>query len=396
MKKTSVNRNGVKLKTITFIAICLAAIMCATSCSFLTEGINTLKDGDNTEQTDTASQNSSEKGGVKADQVAEKSELSKLIDGAGASDGKRSGIADIIDEIADSVVAINVSGTATDYFNRTYPTEGSGSGVIISTDGYIMTNNHVVTGGNSITVFLRNKESYPATVIGVDEETDIAVLKINKTGLAPARIGISSTLRIGDMTIAIGNPLGELQGTVTTGIVSALDRQITIDDRSMALMQTDAAINPGNSGGGLFDSNGDLIGIVTAKQSAAGIEGLGFFIPVDNAKPIVADLIESGYVTGRPSIGIDTITISSKYSAMINGVNWLGVYVYNMDSDGAAAKAGIKRADYISSVDGETISTEERFWEIINSKKIGDKVDIEIKRQNDTITITVTIQEKKS
>ncbi|MDD6312167.1 MAG: trypsin-like peptidase domain-containing protein [Firmicutes bacterium] len=305
----------------------------------------------------------------------------------------RESFADTIDAIKDSVVAINVYGTAYDYFYREYPTEGAGSGVIISPDGYIVTNNHVVTGGNSITVFLQDGTDYPARVVGSDETGDLAVLKIDAKGLTAAKIGNSSTLRVGDVAIAVGNPLGELQGTVTKGIISALDRELTIDNRTMTLLQTDAAINPGNSGGGLFDSNGTLIGIVCAKSSSGNAEGLGFVIPIDIAKPIFDDLIDYGYVTGRPTLGLTTVDISNNISAWQNGVDWIGVYVSEVTEDGPADAAGIKRVDYIHMVDGKVISSTSELEAAVSAKSVGDRVELEIWRGSSRMTVTVTLGE---
>lgn len=308
----------------------------------------------------------------------------------------RESFADTIDAIKDSVVAINVYGTAYDYFYREYPTEGAGSGVIISPDGYIVTNNHVVTGGNSITVFLQDGTDYPARVVGSDETGDLAVLKIDAKGLTAAKIGNSSTLRVGDVAIAVGNPLGELQGTVTKGIISALDRELTIDNRTMTLLQTDAAINPGNSGGGLFDSNGTLIGIVCAKSSSGNAEGLGFVIPIDIAKPIFDDLIDYGYVTGRPTLGLTTVDISNNISAWQNGVDWIGVYVSEVTEDGPADAAGIKRVDYIHTVDGKVISSTSELEAAVSAKSVGDRVELEIWRGSSRMTVTVTLGEENN
>lgn len=305
------------------------------------------------------------------------------------------GLADIVAGIEDSVVAINVTGTTTDYFNREYPTEGSGSGVIISTDGIILTNNHVISGGNSITVFLSDGTSYTATVLGSDEQTDLAVLKITATGLTAAKIGDSSELRVGDTAIAIGNPLGELQGTVTAGIISALSRSIEIDGYTLELMQTDTAINPGNSGGGLFNSAGELIGLVTAKTSETGVEGLGFVIPINNAIPIANQLMTTGYVTGRPTIGLTTVDITDQRTAAMNGVSWLGAYVYETESGSPAAAAGLKTADYIVSVDGKTVSTSDEVSALIKSKSIGDTIKMVIRRSSGEITVTMKVVEEK-
>ena len=309
---------------------------------------------------------------------------------------ERYGIADVVDQIAPSVVAINISGTAYDYFGREYPTEGSGSGVIISEEGYIVTNEHVISGGKSITVFLHNGESYKAELIGSDDKTDLALLKIDAENLTAAVIGDSSTLRVGDYSIAIGNPLGELQGTVTMGIISALDREVTVDGNVMTMMQSDAAVNPGNSGGGMFDTNGTLIGIVTAKNSESGVEGLGFFIPVNSIKQIISDLMLYGYVRGRPSLGFTTVDITSMYSARVNGVSWIGVYLYEVQKGSNAEEAGLQYKDYISSVNGETITTSDRLYEILESTEVGDTIILEIWRGKTAFDIVLIVEEENN
>lgn len=314
---------------------------------------------------------------------------------------ERDGIADTVDMIADSIVAINVTGVAYDYFNRSYPTEGSGSGIIVSSDGYIITNNHVVTGGTKITVFLKDGRSFTAELIGKSITDDIALLKINATGLTIAKIGDSSTLRIGDYTIVIGNPLGELQGTVTTGIISALEREIELDGTVFTVLQTDAAVNLGNSGGGMFDSNGDLIGMVIAKTSVTGVEGLGFVLPINGIVPIINELRENGYVTGRPYIGLYSLDINSYFTARMYNVDYTGVYVQAVDDGSPAALAGLRNLDLIQKIDGISITKAKEVTDIIQSKKVGDKVTFEIYRQGnysgtgENLGITVTVGENK-
>ncbi|HNX13660.1 MAG TPA: trypsin-like peptidase domain-containing protein [Oscillospiraceae bacterium] len=313
----------------------------------------------------------------------------------------RAGIADTVDKIAGSVVAINVTGVAYDYFNRSYPTEGSGSGVILTSDGYIVTNNHVVSGGNKITVFLKDGRSFTASLVGKSTSDDVALLKIDATGLTAARIGDSSTLRVGDYTIVIGNPLGELQGTVTTGIISALEREIDLDGTTFTVLQTDAAVNPGNSGGGMFDSNGELIGIVIAKTSETGVEGLGFVLPINAVAPVIKELKENGYVTGRPYIGLTSVDINSYLSARMNNVEYMGVYVQSVDSGSPAESAGLRAIDLIQKIDGVKITEASQVTSIIQGKKIGDKVVFEIYRQGnysgtgENLKITVTVGENK-
>lgn len=326
------------------------------------------------------------------DQSTEVSEENK-INFVTVHDGNRYGFADVVESIQSCVVAINVTGIATNYY-YTYPTEGSGSGVIVSKDGYIVTNNHVVSGGNNITVFLNDNTKYTAKLIASDSVTDIAILKINAEDLNAAVIGDSSTLRVGDFALAIGNPLGEYQGSVTLGIVSALNREIVLNDETHTMFQVDAAISPGNSGGGMFDSNGALIGIVTAKTVSEDVEGLGFVLPINDVKPIIEDLINYGYVKGRPTLGFEAVEITSKRVALYYGLDRLGVYVSNVEKGSFAEQSGIQYKDYISSADGETIATVERLEEILNSKSIGDTLVLEIWRGNTVLDVVLVIDEK--
>lgn len=306
---------------------------------------------------------------------------------------ERLGFSAVVSKVQSSVVAINVTGTAT-YYYQTYPTEGSGSGVIISADGYIVTNNHVISGGDNITVFLYDGTKYSAQLVASDADTDIAVLKIDADDLNAAILGDSSTLRVGDFSIAIGNPLGEYQGSVTLGIVSALNREIELDGETHTMFQVDAAVNPGNSGGGMFDSNGMLIGIVTAKSISEDVEGLGFVLPINDVKPVVEDLINYGYVKGRPTLGFDAVEISSMRLARLYGLSRIGVYVSSVETGSLAEQCGLQYKDYISTADGETVSTLERLEEIVGTKQIGDTIVLEVIRSDTVIDVVVPIDEK--
>ena len=182
-------------------------------------------------------------------------------------------------------------------------TEGAGSGVVYSEDGYILTNNHVIEGASTINVTMNDGKTYEASLVAADSQSDIAVLKIDATGLTPVSFGDSDALSVGDLAVVIGNPLGTLAGTATDGIVSGLEREITLDGKSMTLIQVSASVNPGNSGGGVFDQYGNLIGLVVAKSSGSDVEGLGFAIPSNTVKSVVESLISNGYVAGRPAAG---------------------------------------------------------------------------------------------
>ena len=304
-------------------------------------------------------------------------------------------ISDIVPSIANTVVEITTESVSTGVTMQQYISEGAGSGVIITVDGYIVTNNHVIDGANKITVRLRNGKSYDAKLIGKDSKTDIAVIKIEEKDLEAALMGNSATLKVGELAIAIGNPLGQLGGTVTDGIISALDREITIDNETMTLLQTSASINPGNSGGGLFNAKGELIGIVNAKSSGSDIEGLGFAIPINIAKTIVDDIIAYGYVKGRIDDGLTLIDINDYGTARMYRVQQLGVYILNVTSDNAK-NAGCKAGDIITAIDGISVSSAYDYENIIKNKKIGDSVSVEVQRRNEKKTIWITLTEAVS
>lgn len=286
---------------------------------------------------------------------------------------------------------------------------GTGTGIIMSADGYIITNAHVIYESNyggkasKVSVVLSSdsgydQTEYEATIVGYDVEADLAVLKIDAKNLVPAEFGDSDKLKVGELAIAIGNPLGfELFGSVTCGIISALNREVTINENTMNLIQTDAAINSGNSGGPLINSSGQVIGINSAKLSSnysnTTIEGLGFAIPITEAKAIINDLINFGYVTGKPQIGIGAADVSETQSRMYNIP--VGVYVSEVYEGGAADQGGIKKGDVIIAVNGETIKNYEELNGIKNKFKAGDKITLTVTRGDQDLDIEVVLQEKK-
>lgn len=303
-------------------------------------------------------------------------------------------VKDVVANTSNSVVEITTESAATDSFLQQMVTTGAGSGVIISKDGYIVTNHHVVEGATKVTVRTKDGTEYDAKIIGSDSKSDLAVIKIEASDLQAAIMGTSADLSVGDEAIAIGNPLGELGGTVTQGIISALDREINIDGQTMTLLQTDTAINKGNSGGGLFNNNGELIGIVNAKSSGSSVEGLGFAIPIDTAKPVITSLIENGYVTGRPQLGVSMVNISDDTSAFQAGVNELGVYIAKVNDGSAAQEAGLQVRDRVIKVDGEEITTSSQISKIVSSKQVGDTIQLVIERDGKQQTITATLKEE--
>lgn len=303
---------------------------------------------------------------------------------------------DIVKKTADSVVEIATEGITTGSFARQYVTKGAGSGVIISSDGYIVTNHHVIDGANTIKVTLRDgTSSYDATLIGSDEDNDIALLKIDAEGLTPATFGDSSSLAVGDYVVAIGNPLGTLGGTVTDGIISALAREVTIEDKNMTLLQTNAQISPGNSGGGLFNAKGELIGIVNAKDSATEVEGIAFAIPVNNVIDIIKDLQNYGYVTGKIDMGMEFVDINSNDTAFYYGVNQLGCYVLSVQTGSNAEAAGFRRGDLITAVNGQAISSSGDISKALENNKVGDTVTLTVSRSGQTKDLQLQLAEYK-
>lgn len=294
---------------------------------------------------------------------------------------------------ANSVVEIKTESVVTDSWMQQYVTEGAGSGCIISADGYIVTNNHVIDGAKKITVTLKNNKSYEATLVGTDTQTDIAVLKIDATDLTPVVYGDSSKLEVGDLSVVIGNPLGSLGGTVTTGIVSALDRSITIDGKTMKLLQTDASINPGNSGGGMFNQNGELVGIIVAKSSGSGIEGLGFAIPVNEVKKIAQELADYGYVRGRVDTGLTLVDLTSMKNAIYYGVRSLGIYVKSVDSQNAKT-AGFESGDMLYYVGETKIDSASDLTSAFEKYSVGDTVKVTVVRDNEMKTLKLVLGEK--
>ena len=285
------------------------------------------------------------------------------------------------------------------WYGQNQVESGAGSGVIISSDGYILTCAHVVSGASQITVTIGDTD-YTATVVGEDDTSDVAVLKIDATGLTPATVGDSDSLSVGDSVLAVGNPLGELGGTVTSGIVSALNRSVTIQGTSstntMSLIQMDASVSPGNSGGGLFNMNGELIGLVNAKSSSSDAEGLGFAIPINDAIQVAQDLLENGYVSGRPYMGITYIAVTDAQTAAQFNVNAYGVYVVDVVQGGPADKAGLKTGDRIVSIDGTEIAQKDDLGTLMQQHTAGDTLSITVARDGQMQTVSLTLGEKNA
>ena len=310
--------------------------------------------------------------------------------------------AQVAEMVSPSVVVITteqVVYSQWSWYGQNQVESGAGSGVVISSDGYILTCAHVVSGASQITVTIDDTD-YTATVVGEDDTSDVAVLKIDATGLTPATVGDSDSLSVGDNVLAVGNPLGELGGTVTSGIVSALNRSVTIQGTSstntMSLIQMDASVSPGNSGGGLFNMNGELIGLVNAKSSSSDAEGLGFAIPINDAIEVAQDLLENGYVSGRPYMGITYIAVTDSQTAAQLNVNAYGVYVVDVVQGGPADKAGLKAGDRIVSIDGTEIAQKDDLGTLIQQHSAGDTLSITVARDGQMQTVSLTLGEKNA
>ena len=305
---------------------------------------------------------------------------------------------------AAEVYAANVNSTVgitttitVNYFGYKTSQAAAGSGFIITADGYILTNYHVIEDSSSIKVTLYDDTKYEATIVGYDESNDVAVIKVDATDLTPVVLGDSDLLNVGDEVIAIGNPLGELTFSLTKGVVSALNRSVTTsDDVTMELIQTDCAINSGNSGGALFNMYGEVVGITNAKYSSDGdsseasIDNIGFAIPMANVKEIVMSIIEKGYIS-KPYIGVSITTVSSESISL--GVPE-GAIVKEITEGGPADKAGLKVNDVITAINGQAVTSSDDVVDIVGDMAVGDKAELSIYRSGDTATITITIEEK--
>ena len=293
---------------------------------------------------------------------------------------------DIYSTVIDSVVSIS---------SMTSSGTSSGTGIIMSSDGYVITNHHVITGALVISVLTNDNQEFEAALVGSDEMSDLAVLKIDARGLQAAEFGDSSKLRVGDSVVAIGDPLGvQLRGTMTNGIISAINRDLTVGDRTMTLIQTNAALNNGNSGGPLINCYGQVIGINTVKMSSyytatASVEGLGFAIPISVAKPIIDELIENGYVAGRPAIGISGDSLPSYYRTYYRLPE--GVYVTSVNEGSDAKAKGIREGDIVTAINGERISSIDELNTVKNQYAAGDEVTLTVYRSGTYYEVTVTL-----
>lgn len=318
--------------------------------------------------------------------------FSLIINSAGEDDAQlitTYDVSGVVKKAQESVVGI-VSESYSEF-----SANDSGSGIIMSSDGYIVTNNHVISDGDSITVVLSDGTNCPAYLIGADPLSDIAVLKVPCSGLSAAEFGDSSAISIGEAAIAIGNPGGiQLQGTVTAGIISATDRKITVDNNIMNLIQTDASINPGNSGGPLLNRFGQVIGVTSVKITASGYEGLGFAIPINTVKPIVEELVANGYVSGRPLVGVSVRTVS-QLAATFYGLP-RGLLVDAVAPSSSVAEAGLVQGDIITHFNGTPVKTISDACTIRNQFKSGDLVSISYYRSGTVYDVEFALDEQQS
>lgn len=395
-----VKKSSGKGKTVGLVAATLAIALCVgVGGGFIGSRLAASGDDTASKTTQTSSVSGTAKNNTNKTESSSDNGGSLNITKASDDDIKPTNIQEATAKVKDSVVEITTESTEYNSFYGQYVTQGAGSGVIISEDGYLLTNNHVIDGASTITVRLTNSKTYEAKVIGKDATLDIALLKIEETGLTTATFGDSSKLNVGQDAIVIGNPLGRLGGTVTNGIISALDREIAIDGKTMNLLQTNAAINPGNSGGGLFDGNGNLVGIVVAKSSTSSsgtsVEGLGYAIPINDVVDILEDLKTSGHVTGRGNLGINIVTVSTENAMFMYRVNKMGVYISAVTEGSAAEKAGLKVGDLILKFNGKDINEGSDLTSAVSRLKAGTEVTLKVERDGKEETINATLDEKK-
>ena len=307
---------------------------------------------------------------------------------------------DIYDMACQQVVGVSTSVTYTNFFGMPVSAAVSGSGFIITSDGYIMTNCHVVEDAYKrdldVDVILHDGTRYSAQIVGLEPDNDIAILKIDATGLNAATLGNSDTMRVGDSVYAVGNPLGELDFSMTSGHVSAKDRRIVTDahNEAIAMFQFDAAINSGNSGGPVYNARGEVVGVATAKPAASSVEGISFAIPINDAAVIAKDIMTTGYVTGKAWLGV---TVNSKYNEMYaQYYGWpVGAYIDDVTEGSCAEAAGIESGDIITKVDGEEITSYDDLRAAIKHHSAGQTVEVELYRADESRTVSVTFDEER-
>lgn len=416
-KKPKKKHTGLKVA-----AFVLAMVLVSGGSIGVYEGIRS-SNADNSSSIVASNDSSAAESSTGDSSSSKKSESSQSWIQLASTNGSMS-VADIVKKVTPSVVGVQSTFSSSNGSNNNpmngyggffgYGSQGNngsqgmtgvGTGIIMSKDGYIVTNAHVIYDdeygygeASSVQIQMSDEETtYDARIVAYDKEADIAVLKIDADNLTPAEFGDSSSCEVGEMVVAIGNPLGlQFQNTVTCGIISALDRKVTINDNTMTLIQTDTAINNGNSGGPLINSSGQVIGINSAKMSStysgeATVEGIGFAIPMSEAKSIVDDLINYGYVTGRPQLGISCQDVTEAVSQAYNIP--VGAYIFSVTAGGAADQAGLQPGDVITGIQDQTISTTEELNAVKNQYKAGDTITLTYVRAGETKKVDVTLAE---
>lgn len=366
----------------TFLGVISGAVAGSVMSAAITIGTMSYMSGKKTAVTDSAVSGANQQSVQLLAEGSEKTELSTE---------------EIAKRVGPSIVGISCTTQTQSYFGVQTGTS-SGSGIIISADGNIMTNYHVISGGTNIKVKLNTGNEYDATVIGGDEKTDVAVIKIKANEeLHVAALGNSDEVEVGSKAVAIGNPLAsELFGTVTQGVISGVNRTITVGQREMNLIQTDAAISPGNSGGALINKYGEVIGINSVKLVSDNAEGLGFAIPINEASTIVKDLIDYGYVKGRPVIGVRGREITKELAYYNNLLIDHGLYIMSVSEGSSAEKAGLVRGDIIVKFDGKTVNSSTEMNKLRDKHKAGDTVSITFMRGTQEKTVNLTLSEDTS
>ena len=378
-----------KKTVLTVTAICLATLLLCGAACFGT--VNYL-------QRQNASQTSAASAAVRLPDAGESGYTAALLAGKTAASSGALSATEIYELACKQVVGISTTFTGYNMFGQLSSNAVSGTGFILSADGYILTNNHVVedalSSGSTVTVKLYDGSEYDAEIVGVEgTDNDIAVLKINATGLTPVTLGNSDEMQVGESIYVVGNPLGELTYTMTAGIISALDREIAADrNTTVNMFQLDAAVNSGNSGGPVYNSRGQVIGVVTAKYNSTGVEGLGFAIPVNDARAIAEEIVEHGYVTGKPYLGIVVTNMTESEAQRYNTV--AGVYVYSVSEGSCAEKAGLQQGDVIVELGGKAVATTSDLATVKKDYKAGDSCELKFYRSGKYQTVTVVFDEE--
>ncbi len=307
--------------------------------------------------------------------------------------GEKMTPAQVYASTVNSVVSINSTGTTYNVFGQQSQSSSSGTGFIITADGYIVTNQHVVSGADTVQVTLYSGQTYAATVIGGDSDYDVAVIKIDAAGLQPVTLGSSESVNVGDTVLAIGNPLGELTFSMSQGIVSSVNRAINVDGTPFNMIQVDASINPGNSGGPLMNLYGQVVGIVSAKYSeysSTTVEGLGFAIPIDDVTSVITEIMESGSVSDKAYMAITCGTMTAEMAAQYQYDVDTGVFVYSVVSGGAGEKAGLQMGDVITKLNGTAITTRTDLTAALKSFRAGDTATMQVYRGGSYVDVTIT------